>query len=735
MPHTSILTRTLHNSLALDFMKIKKLVAASLLPLNILLFFLLVFSSRLVVPSWLQVIGRMHPLVLHFPIVLVLLYVAWQLFASEQLKSHHWYKEVTEILLLVAALTAAVTALMGLFLSREAGYDSDAIAWHKWLGASTSFVLFAFYSFRLKIEGGGLFSYASALSIAVLIAIASHLGANITHGENFVLAPVTPDKKRQVAALEDAVVYADLVQPILESKCMGCHNSSKAKGELVMDTKELLLKGGKNGKLWDSGRADLGLMMHRIHLPEEEKEHMPPAGKPQLSIEEMSVLYGWIKGGSLFDKRVIDLPENDTLRILASKVLKQSTDEQYDFAAADEKQIQKLTNNNRIISQVAIGSPALVVNFYNKPFYNTKQLEELKPLENQVVELNLENMGVKDEDLKVISRFKNLRKLNLNFTSVTGKTLGELKNLQFLKSLSLSGTTVKPGDLTSLIALPKLKTVYLWNTSVVSKDAEFLASKNKNISFQTGFKGDTVVLKLTPPIFQNEQPIITAKPLPLDLKQYVNGTTIRYTLDGKDPDSVSSPVYDKNVVLKEDVTVKAKAFKPGWISSDIIQEHFFKTTYVADSAVLVTQPDARYKGAGAKTLIDLDKSDLNGGSGKWLGYRDSTMVAVMMYNNPVDVKNVTISLLRDINGYIFPPMRVEIWGGTNEKDMALLSRLEPKQPEKAQGERENISVSCDFKPTSVKCLKLVLVPVAKLPQWHQGKGSKGWIFVDEVFVN
>jgi hypothetical protein len=53
----------------------------------------------------------------------------------------------------------------------------------------------------------------------------------------------------------------------------------------------LLLKGGKNGALWDTTETNFGLMMSRIHLPEQEKKHMPPAGKPQLTGEEINILY------------------------------------------------------------------------------------------------------------------------------------------------------------------------------------------------------------------------------------------------------------------------------------------------------------------------------------------------------------------------------------------------------------------------------------------------------------
>ena len=42
--------------------------------LNCLLLFLLLFENRLSIPVWLQVAGRMHPLILHFPVVLVILY-------------------------------------------------------------------------------------------------------------------------------------------------------------------------------------------------------------------------------------------------------------------------------------------------------------------------------------------------------------------------------------------------------------------------------------------------------------------------------------------------------------------------------------------------------------------------------------------------------------------------------------------------------------------------------------
>src|SRR5688572_22795994 len=115
-------------------MKFKKAFALSLIPLNSLLLFFVLVENMLAVPAWLQVFGRMHPLLLHFPIVLTLIFVALLFLAPRKFLNEERSKDVTEWFLLLSAFTCSVTALMGFFLSRDGGYDQEAIAWHKWTG-------------------------------------------------------------------------------------------------------------------------------------------------------------------------------------------------------------------------------------------------------------------------------------------------------------------------------------------------------------------------------------------------------------------------------------------------------------------------------------------------------------------------------------------------------------------------------------------------------------------------
>ncbi|HWZ02791.1 MAG TPA: FN3 associated domain-containing protein, partial [Mucilaginibacter sp.] len=529
--------------------------------------------------------------------------------------------------------------------------------------------------------------------------------------------------------------FNDVVEPIFENKCNSCHNPNKTKGGLRLTDEKALLKGGKDGKLFVAGQPQLSLLLQRIHMPDGEKKHMPPSGKPQLTADEMNLLYLWIKENADFKKKVINLPVSDSLRVIAANYLKpaEETEEQYDFAAADEKLIKQLNNNYRAIYPLAQNSPALGVNIYNKKTYQPKMLEELSGIKKQVVSLDLNKMPVKDAELKTIAGFENLRVLNLNFTDVTGSSLKVLSSLKYLRTLSLAGTRLDAQAIKQISALKSLTKIALWDTGLPDNEIADLRQRNKNIDFIKGFKDDGKPIKLNDPQVKNTAFVIT-KPVPLELVHPVKGVEIRYTTDGTDPDSVKSMIYKQGIIISQNTNIKAKAYKPGWYGSDVLQVNFYKSTYTPDSISFITGPNEKYSGDGAKTLIDKDLGGYNFGNGKWIASQKD-LVVYMQFNQPVDLHTVTLNCMRNMGSQIFLPVGIEVWGGKDAAHLKLLSTVKSLPPQKNDPFIVK-GIDCKLATSgNISCLKIIAKPIQSLPVWDPVKKQPGWVFMDEIFLN
>src|ERR1044071_9101754 len=134
----------------------------------VMLLFLLFFQNKVSLPPVLQSVGRMHPLLLHLPIgLLVISFILWLGKRSMEATS---FQNIFIIVLQVTAFTASLTALMGFFLSREGGYNSDIILKHKVLGITTailSYLLLLIYQSNPEKR----FLFGATLTTAIIAMI------------------------------------------------------------------------------------------------------------------------------------------------------------------------------------------------------------------------------------------------------------------------------------------------------------------------------------------------------------------------------------------------------------------------------------------------------------------------------------------------------------------------------------------------------------------------------------
>ena len=101
--------------------------------LNVLLIFLSVFEDKVRLPVFLQVAGRLHPAVVHFPLVLLFAAIFLEWLNARRKSQHPLTGEIIDCALYFFALSAAFGALFGFFLFKEGSYLGDEINLHQWI--------------------------------------------------------------------------------------------------------------------------------------------------------------------------------------------------------------------------------------------------------------------------------------------------------------------------------------------------------------------------------------------------------------------------------------------------------------------------------------------------------------------------------------------------------------------------------------------------------------------------
>ncbi len=714
---------------------IQNLLLHALIGINAFILFFLVFEDRIAVPIALQVVGRTHPLLLHFPIVLLVLAWAAAFFGRRLDIPHASVRRIVDVLLLLGAWSAAIAAVAGLLLSREGGYEGAGFLWHKWTGVALCFLSAGLLWYHRSTKGGAgyprTFTAGMTVTLAVLL-VAGHFGAGLTHGPDYLFEPLRRDK-RQVLDMETAVVYRDLIHPILEAKCLSCHNAGKSKGGLVLADTASLLKGGESGPALVRDASAESLLIERLLLDIDHEHRMPPKGKPQLTPDELALVQAWVASGADFTVPLAALPTDDTLRQLAVAVYGPPAEATFDFPPADAATVERLNTPYRVVKPMAAESPALAVGFYGKAAYDARSLPELAPVAAQVVSLTLSGMPLGDADREALKTFSNLRELNLNDTPVDDGWADALAALPKMRKIGLSGTGVTEAGLARLLASPSLRQVYVWNTRVDDRALDRLQGEHRAITLERGYVDDgSVPLPLNDPVIAPSGHFFRDRAM-VELRHPVPGVELRYTVDGSEPDSVRALVYTGPFEVTDAVSVRVKGYKEGWLSSRELIHALSPAGHAPDRAFLLHRPNPRYKGRGALSLHDLASGGGNHADGKWLGFHGERLVVSLHFDSPVAADTLSLSVKQDYRSHIYPPGQLTVWGGMDSTAAQVLYSGEPglHKPGEASPRR---MVQAPLGGNPIRYLRVEASPYVPIPDGYPASGHPAWLFVDEVLV-
>jgi uncharacterized membrane protein len=136
--------------------------------------------------------GRLHPSLVHFPIVLILLALVAELAALRWKKAElRW---AGPVLLVCGAIAAIPAALAGWALSEElefAGRMDEIRTLHAWAGASVAITVWPLLALRLWLtrrtgKTGHALYLAALCVLAAGVALTGHLGGSLVYGPDFL---------------------------------------------------------------------------------------------------------------------------------------------------------------------------------------------------------------------------------------------------------------------------------------------------------------------------------------------------------------------------------------------------------------------------------------------------------------------------------------------------------------------------------------------------------------------
>lgn len=423
--------------------------------------------------------GHLHPLLVHLPIGFLLLAVLFELLSYSK-KFQHLASAVSFIFLL-GFIAAFVTSVTGYLLSLGGEYDYQRLSNHQFGGIVVtvgSGLLWAMTTEPFKKRLPLNKKLFSSLSIALLILISytGHLGATLTHGSSYLALEVLRQQQLgKPTSVEEALMYEQVIQPMLAKRCSQCHREDKRKGKLSMQTLSGLMKGGKTGPAVVAGKLEESELYKRITLDPSHEKFMPADGKPALTKGETVILTWWIENGLATGKKISELKEVEEIKpqLAVFLGLKSALDETQNPTQASSTINPEIPNdvnlalldslrNKGVYVRLMLHSPVMLD--VKLPSDSKIEIDQVKPnllaVAKNIVWLNLSDNGLNAEDLDFLPAMINLEKLRLEKNPLTDAIANHLIGLHHLEAVNLNETQITKKCLEGLGGMKGLRRVY-----------------------------------------------------------------------------------------------------------------------------------------------------------------------------------------------------------------------------------------------------------------------------------
>jgi beta-galactosidase len=205
---------------------------------------------------------------------------------------------------------------------------------------------------------------------------------------------------------------------------------------------------------------------------------------------------------------------------------------------------------------------------------------------------------------------------------------------------------------------------------------------------------------------------------------------IYYTTDGSLP-NLSSTKYTQPFIISKTSVIAARVIfekdNPGFTS--------YKKCFIPVFSKLEYQTSPHEKYAlGQKALIDGEIGVTGDYSSNWVGFRDTNVEFTLKQMRGAPIDKLIVSCMQFQRAWIFLPHQIEVLSSNDGDHFISQGFCSPTiDPLIRNNEEILVEYQLEFQtPIHAPYIKLKIKAVDVCPKWHEGAGSKAWLFIDEV---
>ena len=211
----------------------------------------------------------------------------------------------------------------------------------------------------------------------------------------------------------------------------------------------------------------------------------------------------------------------------------------------------------------------------------------------------------------------------------------------------------------------------------------------------------------------------------------IDDTPIYYTLDGTEP-TTESTLYTAPIEITGACTLKAKGIGERGATRTLTEQFYFNKA-TAKPITMLQPIHKNYTFKGGITLVDGLKGSPNYRTGRWLGFCETDLEAVIDLKQEEEISIVSFNTSVDKGDWVFDLLGITVsLSNDGENYFVVFDSTYPDLT--AEDENKIYEHKVEFEPTKARYIKIKALSDRDMPERHPAVVHTAFIVVDELEV-